>query len=148
MSRRMGLPSLSTETISYWTPPWGGPSARICKRNKASSASLLSHPPGDYLLWPRAGPFTEDNSPHPTPTCYFEPELASGKVEVLLSSNSPASSKRDPFPSGLSLPGLGFLMVGSFVCAYAPLGTILNIPMWLLWRVSTYIYSMVWRVCV
>lgn len=91
MSRRMGLPSLSTETISYWTPPWGGPSARICKGNKASSASVLSRPPGDYLLWPRAGPFTEDNSPHPIPTCYFEPELASGKAEVLLSSNSPAS---------------------------------------------------------
>lgn len=34
------------------------------------------------------------------------------------------------------------------MCVYVPLGTILNIPMWLLWCVSTYIYSMVWRVCV
>lgn len=33
MSRSTGLPSLNTGTTSYWIPPWGGPSARICGTN-------------------------------------------------------------------------------------------------------------------
>lgn len=60
---------------------------------------------------------------------------------MLLCSNSPAFPERNTFPSGLSGPRLGFLMVGSFACAYAPVGAILNIPMWLFLRVSTDIYS-------
>lgn len=42
MSRSTGLPSLNTVTTSYWIPPCGGPSARICKEHTLVRGGLTA----------------------------------------------------------------------------------------------------------
>lgn len=49
MSRSTGLPSLNTVTTSYWIPPWGGPSARIC-REKTQLRGAPQHPNPGVIL--------------------------------------------------------------------------------------------------
>lgn len=49
MSRSTGLPSLNTVTTSYWIPPWGGPSARICREQTQLRGAPQQPNPGVIL---------------------------------------------------------------------------------------------------
>lgn len=54
MSRSTGLPSLNTVSTSYWIPPWGGPSARICKEHTRIRAGAHSSQTPAFLRGMRA----------------------------------------------------------------------------------------------
>lgn len=84
MSRRMGLPSLNTETISYWTPPWGGPSARICKKNQIALKCWWSVFPG-IICFHLEGWFTKDSC-YPSRSLLWKEVLLN--VKLLIHSQS------------------------------------------------------------